>query len=99
MRKRPPQPSPQSPWKTNQAFHFSTYNVQEVHMVCLLQWYRLFESKQKDYMYVVVNFLSQVLLFFFCLNFISIHYHTQKQKKNKNYLRWKINYNMYINKS
>ena len=23
----------------------------------------------------------------FCLKFISIHYHTQKQKKNKNYLR------------
>ena len=46
--------------------------------------------------YVVVNFSSQVILFFFCFNFISIHYHTKKQKKNKNYPRKKINYNMYI---
>ena len=39
-------------------------------------------------MYAVVNFLSQpIFLFFFCSNFISIHYHTQKQKKNKNHLR------------
>ena len=37
--------------------------------------------------YVVVNFLSQVIFIFPCFNFISMHYHTQKQKKNKNYLR------------
>ena len=33
--------------------------------------------------YVVVNFLSLVILFFLCFSFISIHYHTQKQKTNK----------------
>ena len=39
-------------------------------------------------MYAVVNFfISANFLFFFCSNFISIHYHAQKQKKNKNYLR------------
>ena len=45
-------------------------------------------------MYVVVIFLSQVN-FFFCLNFISIHYSTQKQGKTN--ITWgkKINYNIY----
>ena len=40
-------------------------------------------SMKRDKIYVVVNFLSQVILFFLCFNFVSIHYHTQKQKKNK----------------
>ena len=36
-----------------------------------------------NHVYVVVAFLSQVFLFFLCFNFISIHCHTQKQKKKK----------------
>ena len=42
--------------------------------------------------YICCNyfFISGNLLFFSCFNFISI---TQKQKKNKNYLRQKINHN------
>ena len=44
--------------------------------------------------YVEVNFLSQVI-FLFLLFKLHIHY-TQKQKKNKNYVRWKINYNIYF---
>ena len=35
-------------------------------------------------MYVVVNFLSQVILFVFCFDFISMRYHSpQKKKKQK----------------
>ena len=40
--------------------------------------------------YVVVNFYLRYFLFFVCFNFISLHYHTQKQKKSKNYLRKKL---------
>ena len=36
-----------------------------------------------------------MILFVLCFNFISIYYHTQEQKKNKNYLGWKIDYNIY----
>ena len=42
---------------------------------------------QKAKEYVVVNFLSQVIYIFLLFQVISIHYHTHKQKKNKNYLR------------
>ena len=45
------------------------------------------------FVYVVVNFLSQVIFIFLFLR--NIHYHTQKQKKNKNHLSWKINYNIH----
>ena len=38
-------------------------------------------------------FLPQVIFNFLCFDFISIHYHAQIQKKNKNYLRQKININ------
>ena len=42
----------------------------------------------QSFIFVEINFLSQImLLYFLCFNFISTHYHTQKQKKNKNYLR------------
>ena len=34
----------------------------------------------------LILYLRQ-LIFFFCFNFLSINYHTQKQKENKNYLR------------
>ena len=45
------------------------------------------------FVYVVVDFLSQVIFIFLFLR--NIHYQTPKQKKNKNPLRWKINYNIY----
>ena len=32
------------------------------------------------YQYVVVNFISGHFYLLFCFNFISIHYHAQKQK-------------------
>ena len=34
--------------------------------------------------YVVVNFLFQLIFVFLCFKFFSIHYHIQKQWKNKN---------------
>ena len=50
-----------------------------------------------DLAYVVANFLSQVIfMFLFFFNFIgnvSIHYHTQQQRKNNNE---KINYNRHL---
>ena len=51
-------------------------------------WF-IFIRVSSKYICVVVNFLSQVILIFllFQLHFFSIHNHTQKQKKNKNYLR------------
>ena len=52
-------------------------------------------SRFFKHVYVVVNFYLRWYLFFLCFNFISKHYHTQKQKKIKNYLRCKINYNRY----
>ena len=46
--------------------------------------------------YVTVNFLSQVIFnFFFSFNFISIHYHTQKQTKEITWGKKKINCNKY----
>ena len=51
-------------------------------------------------MYVVVNFfISGNFYFPFSFNFISIHYQTPKQKKNKNYMTQKVNYNMYTTQS
>ena len=52
-------------------------------------------SRFFKHVYVVVNFYLRGFLFFLCFNFISKHYHTQKQKKIKNYLRCKINCNRY----
>ena len=45
--------------------------------------------------FLIWSLLSLVIFIFFCCNFISIHYHTQKQTKSKNYLRYRINYNTY----
>ena len=57
------------------------------------------QSALFKHMYVVVIsffYLGQ-FIFFLCFNVIIICYHTQKQKKNKNYLRQKkIIYNMYF---
>ena len=39
-----------------------------------------FDDRHPGNIYVAVNFQ----LFFLCFQFISIHYHTQKQWKNKN---------------
>jgi len=49
------------------------------------------------FMLWIVNFLSQVIFVF--LLFLGIEMYTimqLKRKKNKNYLRQKINYNIYV---
>ena len=43
--------------------------------------------------YVIVNFLSQVVFFLFLLFLGMVINETEKKK---NYLRWKIDYNVYI---
>ena len=45
------------------------------------------------------NALTYMLWLIFYFSFVSTSlasYHILKQKKKKNYLRWKINYNIYI---
>ena len=53
------------------------------------------EAQQQLDMLQLTAYLRYVLFFLF-FNFTSIHYHTQKEKKNNNYLRKKINYKRYM---
>ena len=42
-----------------------------------------------------LNFILGLIFIFFCINFIIIHYHTQKQKKIKIKPRIKLNHNIH----
>lgn len=66
--------------------------VSIVSLCCIM--YIASPTSQKYYCQLI--FYLRQFIFFLCFNFTGIHYHTQKQRKNKNFLRSKNNFNINI---